>query len=146
MMVKALDLIEKLKLDIDMIAPDHGIIWRSHVPEIVSAYRRWATGFAKRQAVVVFDTMWQSTAKMAAHIVEGSSAKGFTRRRWTFTSRTTATSSRSFSRRKGSFWLADAEQRVPSQDGGYATALQKGCVRQARSALRSAPTAGAASR
>ena len=76
MMVKALDLIEKLKLDIDMIAPDHGVIWRSHVSDIVAAYRRWATGFAKRKAVVVFDTMWQSTAKMAAHIVEGLISEG----------------------------------------------------------------------
>ena len=76
MMVKALDLIEKLKLDIDIIAPDHGVIWRSHVSDIIAAYRRWATGFAKRKAVVVFDTMWQSTAKMAAHIVEGLISEG----------------------------------------------------------------------
>ena len=32
---------EAAKLDIDMIAPSHGVIWRDHIPEIVEKYKLW---------------------------------------------------------------------------------------------------------
>ncbi|MBT7304722.1 MAG: MBL fold metallo-hydrolase [Victivallales bacterium] len=61
-------------LDIEMIAPSHGVIWRSHIAEILQAYRNWSQGKAKKKVLVVFDTMWGSTAKLADAIVEGASA------------------------------------------------------------------------
>jgi flavorubredoxin len=54
---------------VDMIAPSHGIIWRSHIDRIVEAYRNWAGNIQKEKAVVVYDTMWNSTAKMAAALM-----------------------------------------------------------------------------
>lgn len=60
------------ELDLRMIAPSHGLIWRGHVAEIVEAYRRWATGRVRPKVLVIFDTMWESTAAMARAIVEGA--------------------------------------------------------------------------
>jgi flavorubredoxin len=60
-------------LDIETIAPSHGVIWRTHVAEILKAYRNWSECKPKKKVLVLFDTMWGSTAKMAEAIVEGAS-------------------------------------------------------------------------
>ncbi|MEA4878458.1 MAG: flavodoxin domain-containing protein [Aminobacterium sp.] len=75
-MLKKLDEIGSMNIEIDMIAPDHGIIWRSHIPGILSAYRKWAEGKCLDKAVVTYDTMWHSTENMARHIAEGLINKG----------------------------------------------------------------------
>lgn len=67
---------EKMGLEIDMIAPDHGIIWRSEPQRVLSLYRDMAEGKAKLSAAIVYDTMWQSTALMADPIAEGVRAEG----------------------------------------------------------------------
>jgi flavorubredoxin len=68
---------EKLgTLQIRIIAPDHGVIWRSDPGKILSAYGDWCIGKTKNKAVVVYDTMWQSTAKMAEAVVDGLISEG----------------------------------------------------------------------
>ena len=57
-------------LDIDMIAPSHGVIWRSHVPEILDTYTRWSALEPEEYAIVVYDSMWHTTETMAREIVE----------------------------------------------------------------------------
>lgn len=57
-------------LDIDIIAPAHGIIWRSHVPEIIAAYKKWSANETDEYALVVYDSMWHTTEKMAKQIAE----------------------------------------------------------------------------
>lgn len=64
------------KFDIDMIAPAHGIIWRTHLPQILEAYRDWTSGVPKRKVVVLYDSMWESTAQMAQAIHEGAVTSG----------------------------------------------------------------------
>jgi flavorubredoxin len=59
-----------------MIAPSHGIIWRSNPSKIIKAYLDWSAGVAKNKVVVVYDTMWGSTDKMARAIVEGATSEG----------------------------------------------------------------------
>jgi flavorubredoxin len=54
-----------------IICPDHGIIWRENPTRIVEAYARWAEQKPSKKAVVVYDTMWESTRKMAEAIVDG---------------------------------------------------------------------------
>jgi len=54
-----------------IICPDHGIIWREDPGKIVQAYARWAEQKPSKKAVVVYDTMWESTRKMAEAIVDG---------------------------------------------------------------------------
>ena len=59
-------------LEIGMIAPSHGLIWRRHAAEIVAAYRQWANHQPKPKVLVIYDTMWESTAAMAQAILEGA--------------------------------------------------------------------------
>ncbi|KAF5050848.1 Rubredoxin-oxygen oxidoreductase [anaerobic digester metagenome] len=71
-----LDDVAKMGIEIDMIAPDHGIIWRSNVPLILQAYREYAEQRPNAKAVIVYDTMWHSTEKMAKAIAEGIMEEG----------------------------------------------------------------------
>ena len=57
-------------LDIEMIAPSHGVIWRSNIPTILEAYKKWSDNEPEERAIVVFDSMWHSTEKMAITITE----------------------------------------------------------------------------
>lgn len=72
--LKALEVVRSL--DLEMIAPSHGIIWRSHINEILDLYEQYAKQTAKEKAVVVYDSMWHSTETMARHILEGFAKAG----------------------------------------------------------------------
>lgn len=63
-------------LELDMIAPAHGIIWRKHIREILDAYALWSTNEPASGAIVVYDSMWHSTYKIAKAIVEAFGSKG----------------------------------------------------------------------
>lgn len=71
---KALDVIGQLP--VDMIAPSHGLIWRSYIPQLIENYRRWANNEAPRRALIVYDTMWGSTQKMALALQDGLESAG----------------------------------------------------------------------
>ena len=58
-------LAEASHFEIEMIAPSHGIIWRAHIPEIISKYQKWSSNETGPEALIIYDTMWGSTAKMA---------------------------------------------------------------------------------
>jgi len=63
-------------LDIEMIATSHGVIWRSHIPEILKAYEQWTSGKPQPKVIILYDTMWESTAAMARAIEEGAAHPG----------------------------------------------------------------------
>ncbi|MGD9872760.1 MAG: FprA family A-type flavoprotein [Kiritimatiellia bacterium] len=63
-------------LDVEMIAPSHGVIWRRHVKEIMQAYSEWMVCKPKPKVLVIYDTMWKSTEKMAHAILEGAAKPG----------------------------------------------------------------------
>jgi flavorubredoxin len=70
-------LIEKLKgmaIAPSMICPDHGIIFRKNPGAIINAYHQWSEQKPKRKALVIYDTMWHSTEKMAYAIVDALSS------------------------------------------------------------------------
>jgi flavorubredoxin len=58
-------------LEIDMIGPSHGVIWRSRIGEILEKYRGWVAGETIPQAVLVYDSMWESTHQIARALGEG---------------------------------------------------------------------------
>lgn len=64
-------------LDIELIAPSHGVMWRSHISEIIEEYKKWSSLKMNKEAVVVYDSMWHSTEKMAKTIVEAFASKGY---------------------------------------------------------------------
>ena len=59
------------ELDIEIIAPSHGVIWRKYVGEILQAYHTWTHHKPRRKVLIVYDTMWKSTEMMANAIAEG---------------------------------------------------------------------------
>jgi len=65
-----------LGITINTIAPDHGPIWRKDVNRPLDNYAKWAAQKPTNRAVVVYDTMWESTAAMARAIGEGLTAGG----------------------------------------------------------------------
>lgn len=63
-------------LEIDMIAPDHGLIWRSKPEQIIAAYDRWSRQETRAKAVIIYDSMWHSTEKMARAVERGLLQEG----------------------------------------------------------------------
>ncbi len=76
LILRKVDEVVKLGLQIDTIAPSHGLIWRQNPMQIVEQYVRWSQGEAYPRALVVYETMWGSTAGMARAIVEGIASAG----------------------------------------------------------------------
>ena len=58
------------ELDIKLIAPSHGVIWRSNIDKILEKYQAWSTYQTEEKAVVVYDSMWHSTEMMAREICD----------------------------------------------------------------------------
>ena len=58
-------------LEVEIIAPSHGVIWRSHIAAIWKKYLSWVAAKQVNKAVVVYDSMWGSTEIMAQAIKSG---------------------------------------------------------------------------
>ncbi len=76
--LKTLDALAGMNLDIDMLCPDHGLIWRGkdEVAYALNCYREFALQKPAKKAVIVYDTMWHSTEKMARAICDGLVEEG----------------------------------------------------------------------
>lgn len=74
--LRFLEQIKKMNLSPKMIAPDHGFIWRKDPARIVELYAKWAAQKPANKAVIVYDSMWGSTEKMARQIADGISSCG----------------------------------------------------------------------
>jgi anaerobic nitric oxide reductase flavorubredoxin len=68
--------IQKLGIEIDMIAPDHGIIWRANPEKVLQMYLDMAEGKSDLSISVIYDTMWHSTEKMSLPIMQGVKDEG----------------------------------------------------------------------
>ena len=70
-----LNAIDKLKgLEIKMIAPSHGLIWRGNVERIIKryiAYANYMKDYSEPEITVVWGTMYGNTEKMLRAILEG---------------------------------------------------------------------------
>jgi flavorubredoxin len=69
-----------LGLPVRMIAPSHGVIWRRDVAKVIDAYGRWAAQRTEPRCVICFDTMYDSTRRMAEAVAEGLAAAGVAQR------------------------------------------------------------------
>ena len=76
LILKLVDTVTEMGLQIDTICPDHGIIWRKDPSKIINRYVRWSKMAPKRKALVIYDTMWHSTEAMAEAIVEALIQEG----------------------------------------------------------------------
>ena len=68
--------IQEMGLPIDMIAPAHGIIWRTYIKELFDAYQEFATFAAKDKVVIVYESVWKHTQMMAEALAEGLGRNG----------------------------------------------------------------------
>ncbi len=73
---KLIDRVAASGLDIRIIAPDHGPVWRSDIGSIIDLYSVWARQKPTAKAVIVYATMWHSTEIMARAISEGLAGSG----------------------------------------------------------------------
>jgi len=63
-------------LDISVIAPSHGIIWRKHIADIVTSYGEWSNNVTSNKALIIYDTMWNSTKKIAFAVSRAFEKRG----------------------------------------------------------------------
>ncbi|MEA3465543.1 MAG: FprA family A-type flavoprotein [Thermodesulfobacteriota bacterium] len=66
-------------LDIKVIAPSHGIIWREKPQEIIESYSRFASymkGPAEAEVTVIWSSMYGNTEKLVNNIVQGVRREG----------------------------------------------------------------------
>lgn len=70
---KTLDALLGMNLPIKLIAPDHGPLWRgdADIQFVLDLYKRFVAQPPTDLAVVVYDTMWESTDIMAKAVAEG---------------------------------------------------------------------------
>lgn len=65
LVTRKLEEIGALNLDIDIIAPSHGVIWRDNPIQIVEKYATWADAYQEDQITIVYETMWEGTTALA---------------------------------------------------------------------------------
>ncbi|MCM8795872.1 MAG: flavodoxin domain-containing protein [Candidatus Omnitrophica bacterium] len=73
---KKIEDLQKMNFKIKMIAPSHGVIWRKDPMKIINAYLSWAKNETKPKVVIVYETMWGATEKMARRLAAGISEAG----------------------------------------------------------------------
>ncbi len=75
-----LNAIETLSsLDIEVIAPSHGLIWRQNPSRIVELYKKWAeyaTGETEPGVTLLYGTMYGNTEEMMNEVANGISSTG----------------------------------------------------------------------
>ncbi len=76
LILKLVEKVTEMGLQLDMICPDHGIVWRKDPGKIVQAYVEWSRQKPEKKAVVIYDTMWHSTQLMAEAVAEGIHEEG----------------------------------------------------------------------
>jgi len=63
-------------LDIEIIAPSHGVIWHSFISQILNEYKKWSKYETENKALIIYDSMWGSTEKIAYALREGIEETG----------------------------------------------------------------------
>lgn len=69
--LKKIEELGKMNIPLKIIAPSHGIIWRTNPQKIVNAYVSWSKNETQKKAIVFYETMWGATGKMAKAIAQG---------------------------------------------------------------------------
>jgi flavorubredoxin len=69
-LLRYLKKLDELGINPAQIAPSHGVIWKQDIEKIFEAYTAWANGNTREKALVIYDSMWNSTELMAREITE----------------------------------------------------------------------------
>ena len=75
--MQALKAIEKLgPLEIKMIAPSHGLVWRSNPAWVIGKYTQWSKHEGEEGIVIVYGSMHGNTGVMADIVARGAAEAG----------------------------------------------------------------------
>jgi flavorubredoxin len=75
--LKTLATLKEMGLEIETICPDHGLLFRGEdCAWAIAKYQEYAEQKPKNKAVIVYDTMWHSTEKMAEAVASGLADEG----------------------------------------------------------------------
>jgi len=74
--IKNIEKIKKLGFKIKIIAPSHGLIFRSHPDTIVNYYYSLASGLEKDKIVIIYDSMYGFIEKAIANIIDIVESRG----------------------------------------------------------------------
>lgn len=67
--LKTMNLLKEMNLELDMLCPDHGLMFRGEDCQwAMEKYVEYAEQKPKKKAVIVYDSMWHSTEKMATAV------------------------------------------------------------------------------
>ena len=72
---KALEIVGSF--EIDTICPSHGLIIRKYIPQILEKYKEWSANEVEKKALIIYDTMWKSTEKLAHSVQEAFETKNY---------------------------------------------------------------------
>lgn len=73
-------------LPINVICPSHGVCWRSHIDKILEKYKQWSRGeIDEKQVLIVYDSMWGSTEKIAKALYKEIQHRGIRVKRFKLT-------------------------------------------------------------
>jgi flavorubredoxin len=70
MVMRALDKIGKLGLNLRMIAPSHGIVLRSRIPEFIKELTSWCTLKSRKKVTIIYGSMYGLTEQLAKYACE----------------------------------------------------------------------------
>ncbi|MDD5138084.1 MAG: FprA family A-type flavoprotein [Candidatus Omnitrophica bacterium] len=73
---KKLEEFMALHLPVEIIGPSHGAIWRKNPMRVIEAYGRWTSRQTVPKVVIIYDTMWESTDKLARRLAEEIAVPG----------------------------------------------------------------------
>jgi len=62
--------VEDMNHEISQICPDHGVMFRKDPSKIINAYKEWCEQKPSKKAVIIYDSMWESTRRMADEIAD----------------------------------------------------------------------------
>lgn len=71
LVVRKIEEVLAFGLPLSMICTSHGVIWKNNPVQIVEQYLNWAKDYKENQITIIYDTMWNSTRKMAEAIACG---------------------------------------------------------------------------
>jgi flavorubredoxin len=76
---KAIKRLEDSGLEINVIAPGHGLVWRSHPEEIIGLYKQWAdyfAGHAETGVTLLYASMYGNTERYMTTVAQGIAQEG----------------------------------------------------------------------
>lgn len=76
LVTKLLDTISTMNMKIDIIANDHGPVFRRDIDTVIEWYQKWSAQLPTDKAIILYDSMWGSTQRMGKIIAEGVLAGG----------------------------------------------------------------------